>query len=585
MLAPTRGTTTDPAIIEELRRRLGIEPAPMMPGRMPSGDINAPRVDLRDAAMSAGPSRGPVKDVTKYDLGDLGTPPPAPTPEPQYLKTLEGVSRDVSRNAPVPDMSNATVTQAGKIEGVSYPTRNPELPIVSHEMPMDSSVLPAGELPPSTATTTPANDFSGGLVHKVERQPGESEAAFNRRRRETRAEVLRSASPYSKITVGNDGVVEDAPIKPHGLKQRGLAGLSLMMRNMGQGSRFGLPGAAGAGLVSLLTGLFAPGLAAKFNRADEISAADTASKEDDQAAFRESQTALRQAQLEEIQSAPSRRDAQSKEAARDNLRQVWEHLTDFDPVNNPEHKKLQDQAAALGDFLPSKSAKPTRGTRTGLLVNAKTAADTEGNRYYVDEATGQPIPDPSDPSGRTPLYAARAQPKPETPDLTGNYTARAAELKKLIDDDESAMRTHTTNITTKDRLWEQKARVKMEAAQKDDPNGDTVLGKRSLKDWVELVKQDDPDYQGADSKYDYSVRTRNELEDRIKENRQELRQIESAARTQETKPRTPARGAKAGGAYAGRSFSMQAVGAWAAAHNMTPEAARTLFEREGAKVQ
>lgn len=171
-----------------------------------------------------------------------------------------------------------------------------------------------------------------------------------------------------------------------------------------------------------------------------------------------------------------------------------------------------------GSQRPIVMKSPSRTKQPGLLTNARTIADAQGNKIYVDES-GKPIQDPQNPG--QPLYAERLQPKP---DVSGDLETQISELQAQIDADQKAYEEHDRNVRNKETWWKTQAARAYEAAKAASP-----LEQRSLRDFEAAAQAADSDFSGG--QYEYGKQTRDSLKERLAENRQRIKELQGELRS------------------------------------------------------
>lgn len=582
-LYPSRTGDTDEATKELLRRLLIGQPDKprrfIDPTAQPNPSVVAPIVDDR-------PTRIPV---------DANAPPPNPN----------WAMEQAYQNAPVKDVSQMTVKpelgidyfnrtgkqrlateQPSMVEsGVKYESQAPRLPPIRRMPEITGGAIHDSTVMPPESAATGLNDKPTRInpgVRDVARNPNESDADYAARKHHVFQDELRTDSPYSKVTETPTGVDVTAPVKPRGMKARAMAGLMLALATMGSGAKGGPAAEGGAALTGLLTGMLAPSLQKKIERSQQIDAAGDESKVLDQQQTQELLSAERQARTADLKDMPQRRADAAREKRIADRERNWERLVNspegFDPGHNAEHRKIQLEAANEGQILPSVPPKAVKGgagphlsTRIvrageypGVKAGSKIRQIWNGQTFEDDVQNGRPV------------VEAPAPDKPVTPDIRSDLQSKTGALKTDIDSQQAEWARHNEYIKRKDREWQEKAVALQKAARKADPMGMKPESKRALKDWVDQVKSDDPDYAGGG--YDTSVSSRDWLGKELNDKKGQLKETQRQLEQEDRRPRTK-------GAYAGRTFTADQVSQWAASQKISVSDAKQRLEKEGALVR
>lgn len=526
---------SDAAVQDAIARSLAdTKVNPPLPG--PSRIVDTAPVEVAPIVPPTGPVRVPSVDV--------GEPP---TPMPSYIGNMERAAATDYK----PNLSKGT--GASLLAGATYPTRNPEIPLPAPLNPVDSNI------PVSPPDAPGAYGPSRVDIGAVKRNAGESDSAYQGRINREYADQLRTAGQDSKVTKTATGV-DVAPPKKLGR----LAGAFERMRQLAPyGARSGIGGLGGAGLFGFLQGLINPGSAAKGKRREEQAKADQEVTRGENAQIKDLQAATRTAQLQEIKDLPGRREDAKKELERDNLRQTWTRITAtgaFDPAGNPDHKKIQQRASELGEYLPATSVKagPTREPHyvERRLPNGSTET-------WVIPPAGSP----DKPSRVEGLPGSSAPPKPE--DTAGenknleNEATRAKEQGLERESRAEAERIGKEATRTEAELKTAEADVAkfgnvLESVQTTAQKS-AVVKMVKLREKLEKLRSDESEAWSKRAGHDIAAQN---------------------IPTLKTKSSGPARLP-----YAGQTFPMSQIAAWAQAHNVTPEAARATFEAQGATVK
>lgn len=535
---------------------------------------------------------------------------PVPTTTAPAMSSTEYANRGVeqiegvAKVMPTPDYSQATVrpelgidylnrtgqqrpegqTPASVTSGVRYQDRAQEMrPPVRIPSLGDAAVSDSTVQPPMLAG--PGIDVGPKRINpgveEVPRLEGESDAAYAARKHRAFSQALRNESPDSKVKETPTGIDVDAPQKRRGIKGRGIAALLLALGNM-QGNTPAQN--AGSAIVNLLTGAIDPDFERQIERTNQVRSADAGSKVLDEQEQRDYIAAERKARTEQINDYPRRQADAEKDKRWDRRQQQMRLLASspegFDPQRNAEHKKLQLEALADGQMLP---AIPPKTARTSQAPHTSTRSVTAGEYPGVKRGTkirqiwnGQGFEDELQ-NGR-PVISAEAPektPKAVTPDLRDDLRSQIQSLDSDIASSQTEWDRHSKDVQTKDRWIQSEAARRKTKAQTDDPTGVTLEGKRSLKEWIDMLRANDPDVAGG--AYDDSVTSRDWLARDLTEKKAMAKQLRTQLEQEDRRARVAP--------GAGKTYTTADVQAWAKARGIKVGRARRMLEKEGATIE
>lgn len=588
------GLASEPGLeVAPGRGILDVEPPPMRfrPGDYTTEPLGAKPDQPPTPFAVPGPIRVPV---------DEGAPEPVLS-STDYANRAVDSMEDVAKKMPQGNYSNATVTPelgidhlnrtgkvlaagekpAGVTTGVTFRDKNPELPPVRIPTLTDAALSDSVVQLPYVPEDMPKRVVDDPSVRTLTREPGESDTAYSARKHRAYQDALRTESPNSKVKETAAGVSVEPPVKP-GLKQRALGGLLLALANLGAGSRHGAAGAAGSSVASLLASILAPDLVPSMKRQAQRQVADDEGKTLDEQQSRDFMAAERKARTEQLNDYPRRQADEERDKRYQRREQQMRLLVaspeGFDPQHNQEHRKLQQEALADGQILPAIPPKPGRATNAtphtsaravtageypGLKPGTKIRQIWNGSEFEDDVQNGKPVitNEPTD--------------KPETPDVRGDLRSQLASVQSEIANSQSEWDRHNGYVQQKQRQWQTEAAKRKAAAQAADPTGQTLEAKRSLKEWADQVRDEDPEY--VQGNIDTSTTSRDYLANDLKEKKAAEKELRRQLEQEDRRPRKAA--------YASDSFTPAQVQAWATARGISLRKARRMLEKEGATIQ
>lgn len=551
-LYPNRLALTPPfnendEVTKELLRRLAIgQPTPALPRRFIQPDQPQP-LPTPAAVSTTDAGNPPVRmlpaEPTKGFASNLGAPPAM-----DYSDLAVQRMEQVAKNAPVPvAKDDGSIGYVERVPELPPPVRIPELTAAS----LADSVVQVPEV--AAALKRPTTIEPG--AETIERQPNESEADYAARKHRAYEQSLRTESPYSKVKETPTGVQVDAPQKPHGAKARAMAGLLMALASLGQGVQAGgTEGALGAAITGGLIGAIDPGLAQRIGRQRQIATADVRTRQLDEQQAREAATAERQARTADLATLPQRRKDEERDKRITQRERNWERLvatTGFDPAHNPEHRRIQMEAAADGQILPATPAKPrpSRETEKQLVTNkdgSQTLYEREPGELNWHKSQG--IPD--------------SAPKPN--EAQDNRIAENDAKRKQFEADERQYRSQAEEYNRQSSQLEAQAVAldKKNAALSSKPESFlSATEKAQLARAKELHTQAEKAAEKATEFWNKRAEADNQA--------QNVPQLKARAQMRGT----------------GKTYSVEEVAAWAKARGLTNRQARKKLEAEGAKIQ
>lgn len=356
-------------------------------------------------------------------------------------------------------------------------------------MPVRPGIDPA-PMAPSLDLSAPVPDPYRGPVFMGTKTAGMSPTDIAAARLAT----LESADPNSDVRTTSQGIEVLAPHRMSRFKAL-LAGLG---RGAAMGAGGGLGGIIGGAAAVGLTGVISPTAIARVNRQGAIAEAN---REYDTALTRDSAQAL---------------NAQRTASAADTAALAHERLTPKRPgFSLGLHHFEYDPVTGKPVEVASVPDKPKSATDGFTLPPG-------GARYDVN--------------GK--LIVERPSDKPETPNTAPALSQQIQETQSQIDADQKEWETHDSNLGRKDALWKSQA-AKVHAEQVAAYAASPLVKPQTLKELYDEAQANDPDFSGDSGAYHYSTQRRQELADRLKENKTRLRSLQDDLVKANAKPTRP----------------------------------------------